>query len=624
MFIPFRQYSTFSILKAIGQPEDIVSEFAKYEYPAAAITEINNVFSAVKFFEACKKAKIKPILGCDLTVTHNGKRNNILCHAKNLKGWQVLIKAISEASLLEDDYIPLERLAEISNKNILVGLGSLYSEIGTNIFKEGKYDESFINQNYEEVRTFVSPDWKKDTLSTFNQYQDLFGKENVIAEICNTERTFIPATEITSKIVKSLLGEIGCKAIYTSKSHYPTKQEAENHRILLASALKTTILDFNKEAKRQGEYSLIPFYKTSNAHIPSPLEIKQTYSEEELKSNLEVFKLIEEYNILSGPLLPDFPIPETSENKDAKSYLRELCLQGWYKKIDKKIPKDKHSIYADRMKYELQVINDANLANYFLIEQDICCWAKQRMMVGPGRGSSAGSLVAYVLDITEVDPIRFGLLFERFYNAGRNSPGKVSLPDIDIDFPIEYVDLVNNHVTEKYGANRVAGITTFGKLKGKSALKEVLRVKQRCSFSEMNMITSFIPDEGKISDKLKEMEEEEGESSIIKWALENSPKLAEWCKIDENGKLDGPFSIDFQQAIELEGCVKSHGKHAAGIIISRYNLVDSCPVLKDKDGHKAGFDMGDLEKIGHVKMDNLTVKVLDDLMLTQKLMRGEC
>lgn len=236
--------------------------------------------------------------------------------------------------------------------------------------------------------------------------------------------------------------------------------------------------------------------------------------------------------------------------------------------------------------------------------------------------SAAGSIVAYLTNITEVDPIEYGLLFERFYNAGRNSPGKISYPDIDSDFPIEKREDVKKFIIERWGQDRVGNITTFGKLKGKAALKEVLRIKQRCSHAEMNKITSFIPDEGKISDKLREMEEEEGESSIIKWALENSNSFNEWVKI-KDGKLEGPFSIDFNQAIQLEGCVKSHGTHAGGVVIGRYPLVENCPLLHDGDKRKVGFDMGDCEKIGHLKMDILGVKAIDDVALTSSLINGE-
>lgn len=236
--------------------------------------------------------------------------------------------------------------------------------------------------------------------------------------------------------------------------------------------------------------------------------------------------------------------------------------------------------------------------------------------------SAGGSMVAYLTDITTIDPIPQGLMFERFYNEGRNSPGNISLPDIDSDFPVERREDVKKQIVERWGQDRVGNITTFGTLKGKNALKEVLRIKQRCSFTEMNKITSFIPDEGKISDKLKEMEEQEGESSIIKWALENSNSFNEWVKI-KDGKLEGAFSLDFGQAIELEGCIKSHGTHAGGVVIGKYPLVEICPLLRDGDKYKIAYDMGDAEKIGLVKMDILGVKAIDDVMLTCSLINGE-
>lgn len=386
MFIPFRQYSTFSLLKAIGQPEDIISSFANYQYPAASLTELNNVFSAVKLFSACKSNKIRPILGTDLKIKDSqGKRYNILCHAKNLNGWKGILKAISKAS--EPDYeegITLEMAAEFFNGNVLVSTGSLYSELGLNVFTE--YEKHLCGISYDQSKALVNPDWKKNTLLLFNSYKELFGKENVIAEICLSEKDYIPATEIISKIVKSLLKEIGCKAIYTTNSHYTNKQDAEIHRILLSSSLKTTLVDFESEAKKTGNYNLLPFYKTSKAYVLSPDEIKALYNETELKSNFEVLDLIEKFDILSNPQLPPYPIPTDSKSKDSNAYLRELCLKGWNEKIKKVIPEKDHGRYADRVKYELGVISEANLSDYFLIVQDIMNWARARFLCGPARG----------------------------------------------------------------------------------------------------------------------------------------------------------------------------------------------------------------------------------------------
>ncbi len=214
-------------------------------------------------------------------------------------------------------------------------------------------------------------------------------------------------------------------------------------------------------------------------------------------------------------------------------------------------------------------------------------------LAGPGRGSAAGCLVSYLLGITDVDPIEHGLLFERFYNEGRNTEDYVSLPDVDMDVPAEHRDEVIAMIKEKYGEENVSQMITFGRLQGRAALKEVLRINDAVSFSEMNAITDSIPDESKISDQLELMEDK----SIIRWSLENEPeKLKNWCYYSEDGKLDGPLAGLFEQAIRIEGTNKSQGKHPAGVIISKHKLSDVCPMIQDKSGDKiAGFDMGDLE-----------------------------
>ena len=217
-----------------------------------------------------------------------------------------------------------------------------------------------------------------------------------------------------------------------------------------------------------------------------------------------------------------------------------------------------------------------------------------------------------MIGITEVDPIEFDLLFERFYNEGRNTEDHVSLPDIDMDVPAEHRDEVIDYIKEKYGVDKVSQMVTFGKLQGRAAIKEVLRINDAVSFSEMNAITDSIPDEARISDQLELMEDK----SIIKWALENeSEALKNWCYYDSDGNLDGPLSNYFEQAIKIEGTNKSQGKHAAGVIISKHPLAEVCPMVKDKNGKMiAALEMNDLEAMGHVKFDVLGIDLLSKIM----------
>lgn len=226
--------------------------------------------------------------------------------------------------------------------------------------------------------------------------------------------------------------------------------------------------------------------------------------------------------------------------------------------------------------------------------------------------SAAGCLVSYLIGITQVDPIEHGLIFERFYNEGRNTDGNISLPDIDVDVPAEYRDDIIDYIKEKYGRDNVSQMITFGRLQGRAALKEVLRISDVVSFAEMNEITKNVPNEAEISDQLELTEDK----SIINWALDNEPELLKnWCMKNESGHLEGPLADIFKTAINIEGTNKSQGKHAAGVIISDNILKNVCPMVEDKNKQMiAAFEMNDLEVQGHVKFDILGIDLLSKVM----------
>lgn len=231
--------------------------------------------------------------------------------------------------------------------------------------------------------------------------------------------------------------------------------------------------------------------------------------------------------------------------------------------------------------------------------------------------SAAGCLVSYLIGITSINPLKYNLIFERFYSAGRNTKERVSLPDIDVDVPILKREQVVEYIKNKYGHANVSQMITFNTMKGRGALKDVLRVYGNITFDEMNKITKHIPDEAKISDELQEMKEETGESSIIRWSLEhNAEELKEWCYIDDNGELQGPLAKRFEQAIRLEGTKTNQSKHAAGIAMSSVALQEICPMIHDgkSDQSIAGMEMQDLEAIGVIKFDILGIALLDKVM----------
>jgi DNA polymerase-3 subunit alpha len=294
-------------------------------------------------------------------------------------------------------------------------------------------------------------------------------------------------------------------------------------------------------------------------------------------------------------------------------------------KIQNKIPKEDQAIYVERVKKELDILEATNLASYFLIIRDIVSYVKSKnCLPGPGRGSAAGCLVSYLIGITGIDPIKYDLIFERFYNTGRNTSTNTSMPDIDVDVPIEHREDIINYIKNKYGHDKVSQMITFNTLKGRGALKEVLRIYGNISFEEMNRITKHIPDEAKIADELQEMKDEDGEASIIKWALENNgAKLKEWCYIGDDKTLCGPLAKRFEQAIRLEGSKYNQSKHAAGIAISNKSLSTICPMIWDSKTEQsiAGFEMADLESIGVIKFDILGIALLDKIMCVRDILK---
>jgi DNA polymerase-3 subunit alpha len=407
-----------------------------------------------------------------------------------------------------------------------------------------------------------------------------------------------------------------------TKTFYTNKEQAQLHRILLCSKMKTTLPDIKKKGLPKDQEALFKFFDSNDFYLKNKLEISKTIVDDPRIDDFEeIFNKCQNYNILNQPMLPTFQTPSGETEKD---YLRTLARHGWKDLLgDTVTSQEERQVYGDRFRKEYDVIEKANLFGYFLIVWDILNWCRQQgWMVGPGRGSAAGCLISYLIGITQIDPIEFDLLFERFYNSGRNTEDHISLPDIDMDVPGEKRDEIIAYLKDKYGHNNVSQMLTFGRLQGRSAMKEVLRINNACGFGEMNEITKYIPDEAAISDQLAEMDEED--RSIIRWALlNNADDLRDYCYIDENGELKGEYSEYFQQAIDLEGTFKTQGKHAAGVVISKEPLYTVCPMVNQKSGKEkiAGLEMADLEALGHVKFDVLGLNLLDKLMYIEELIK---
>jgi DNA polymerase-3 subunit alpha len=618
-YIPLHCHSTYSLLDGLSQPKNIAQRCFDIGARACALTDHGNIAGAVKFYTEMKNSGIKPILGCEIYLcdqdpsikdTSNRNLTHFLLLAKNLKGWKNLIRLVSESNRPDFYYhkprLNLETLASFCDGNLIGMCGHLGSLLADKILPENK----------------PSRDWLSIGTENIGQLKTIFGKDNLFLEAQLMDVNNTPVQKDLTDMIRELGKKTNTKIVCTPDAHYCEKSDAVDQRILLCNNLKTTLPEISRKISNNEEVPLSCFFTSDNFHILSQEEIASLHTEEEIENTNLVAEMCEEYDILNNPLLPPFPCPN---GLSPDEYLRHLCRGGWKTKIANNVSENNQPEYIDRIKYELDVLQGAGLSSYFLIVQDIVNYVrKNNWLPGPGRGSAAGCLVSYLVGITSIDPIKYSLMFDRFYNAGRNSKDHISMPDIDVDVPINKREDIIEYIKNQYGKDKVSQMITFNTIKGRGALKDVLRVYGNISFEEMNKITKSIPDEAKIADELQEMKEETGEASIIRWALENSPdKLKEWCFLDGNGELQGPLAKRFEQAIRLEGTKSNQSKHAAGIAISSIPLSQSCPMVYDSKNDQmiAGMEMQDLEALGVIKFDILGIAYLDKIMCISDLLK---
>lgn len=617
-YSPLHCHSMFSLLDGLSKPASMAARCSQMGVGACALTDHGNIAGAVKFYTEMKAVGIKPILGCELYICDQHpnvkeKENRNLSHfivlAKNYKGWKSLIRLVSESNRADYFYhkprLSLDTLAEFITPDLIGITGHLGSTLSDSLLDN----------------LSPKPDWEQKGLLLLGKLKAMFGK-NLFLESQLMDQDNLPVQVNLTGMVKDLASKTKTQVICTPDAHYCYKTDAIDQRILLCNNLKTTFSDISRKISNDEDVPMGCFFTSDNYHIPSPEEMVEIHTESEIQNTNLVVDMIEDYEILHRPQLPPFSCPEQYTQDE---YLRELCRGGWKEKIASHIPKDNQQPYLDRIKYELDVLQGAGLSSYFLIVQDIVQHVRQNnWLPGPGRGSAAGCLVSYLIGITSIDPIRYNLFFDRFYNSGRNTKDRISMPDIDVDVPINKREAIIEYIKQKYGSDKVSQMVTFNTVKGRGALKDVLRVYGNVSFEEMNNITKFIPDESKIADELQQMKEETGESSIIQWTLENHPeKLKEWCFISDEGVLEGPLAKRFEQAIRLEGTKSNQSKHAAGIAISAEPLNTSCPMIYDSKNNQAiaGMEMQDLESLGIIKFDILGVAMLDKIMAIQELLQ---
>lgn len=654
-FVPLHVHSHYSLLNGLSRTTSIAERCAELKYGACALTDHGNIAGTISFVKALddvchcghqktihqdkKKCtfkgcpcvehtpyKVKPILGSEFNLctppfsAEKIRRTIIL--SKNLAGWKGLIKATSQANLPKNAVegktpsITIDGLSEYCADNWICIGGYMDSDLSECLFMD--INAVYRSKSYDDAKALIHTDWKKRIIECAGKYLEIFGKENFYLGVHLLDAKRFPATEILSKTMRWLGKKLSIPCVAITNSHFSNKNDAADQRILLCIKNKKTLKKIHADGDLN-ENDVVCHFRSNNYHIPSLEELQEIHEPEEIANTLRIAEKCESYKVLGKPQMPDFVCPNGLTSDD---YLKKLCARGWKNKIDNVISDSEKDTYKQRIKHELDVICGAGLSPYFLVVQDYCNWARrQGWLLGPGRGSGAGCLISYLIGITSVNPIPANLIFERFYNAGRNTADRIAFPDIDSDFPKFKRPHVIAYIKKKYGEDKVSQMITFTTLKGRSALTEVLSVHETMPFADIKKISKLIPQDASISDHLQNMREARGEASTIRWALENIPEsLRDWCFINENDEFDGQYAKLFEQAVRIEGLKKNPGKHASGIIISKEPLAEVCPMWYDtKDGNAvAGMEMGDLEASGHTKFDILGVSMFDKAMFVQE------
>ena len=608
MYVPLHTHSDASLLDGLSRVDDIVSRAKEIGAPAIAITDHYRVGNLISLYDKAKKAGIKPILGCeigiceqDATVKNEGNRKlmHLVIWAHDNQGWENLLKIITESNNKDHFYynprLNLERLVGLTD-GIIGSSACIVGVIARKLFTKEGFGEATEAKDVEFVKRRLEPDWLEIGIRETKRCVDIFGEGNFYLEAQNSGMI---AQTVVRDCMREISKETGVPVIPTDDSHFPRQNDFYAHEALITIQTRDT-LDRRREKVQAGESVL--FNDNSQYYIHSHEDMTaKGFTEEEIANTVKIADRCNVEIELDKPCLPKFSIPkdfDRNENASIKKisndndkYLYYLCQKGFMDRgIDKLENKEE---YIDRLLKEFKIISDYKLSDYFLVVSDYTRWAReQKIMTGAGRGSAGGSLLCYLVGITNIDPIKYELIFERFLNEGRLSKERVKLPDIDIDFDAERRDEVAEYIKETYGADKVAKICTFGSLKAKAALKDVFRISGHPA-SISNSITKGFPD-----DELK------GDDYTLEKAIEFSQDIARMAS--------GEYKKEFLLAQKLEGIKKSQGTHAAGVIIMDQPITNKIPLVWDAKGkcYITGFEMNDCEKCGGAKVDLLGLKLL--------------
>ncbi len=553
--------------------KNLVKQVQKQGMPAVALTDHGNMFGAISFYKAAKEVGVKAILGAELEVMVGSHGHHLPLLAASEEGYKNLVWLVSRGYVEPDPAgvpgVPCVSLGDLEGrtKGLIALTGCMGGMVAQRVLEEGV----------------------EAGAKTLGTLKELFEPSSLYVEL---QDHGLPEQPVLKSILVDLAKRFGLPVVATNDVHYGAREDAEAH--LYLSCIKSG--RSYEEAKERGHDSREMYLKTGDemaklfADVPGALSNTLAVAEKcQLKLNL------------GHAMLPSFRVPE---GMDEPAYFRHVSIEGLERRFREFAEVSKavdHDAYRKRLAMEMDVICAMKFPGYFLIVWDFIRYAKENdVPVGPGRGSGAGSLVAYSLRITDLDPIPYNLLFERFLN-----PERVSMPDFDVDFCMDRRDRVIQYVQQKYGETSVGQIATFAELKAKSVIKDVARSLQMSPI-EAQQIASLIPNKTP------------AETYTITESLEIEPKLK--ARFETEPKVKELLT----QAIKLEGLTRHAGKHAAGIVISEGPLWDHVPVFKDgkTEGFITQYYKDDVEQAGLVKFDFLGLKTLTVIDIAQRLIRS--
>jgi DNA polymerase-3 subunit alpha len=566
-FVHLHLHTEFSLLDGANRIDELLDRAQDYQMPAVAMTDHGNLFGAMKFYKAARARGINPILGCEAYIapasrfdrSTQGRQtaaHHLTLLATNYQGYQNLSRLISKAYLEGFYYRPRidkELLAEHAD-GLIALTGCLKGEVNGHIL------QGDLHQAMEAADT----------------YRQILGPDNVYLELMWHG---VPGQQEANQHLIAFGRDMGMPLVATNDCHYLRRDDAMPHDVLLCIGTGKSVNDPNRMRYSQHEF----YFKNAD-------EMYQVFAEvpEACRNTLAIAERCDVHLPFDQPLLPRYQ-PPAGLSLDA--YLEQVAREGLEARLQRLRQRggqalaDKEALYWQRLEKELEIIRATGYSGYFLIVWDFIRYARQQdIPVGPGRGSAAGSLVAYALRITDIDPLEYNLLFERFLN-----PERVTMPDIDIDFCMERRDEVIHYVTEKYGRDNVAQIITFGTMLAKGVLRDVGRAYDM-PYSEVDRIAKLVPNRLNVS---------------LDDALQEEPRLQELQGSDPQvGRL-------IETARRLEGLTRHASVHAAGVVISPQPLIDFVPLYKGVKGEVVTqYAMDDAEGMGLLKMDFLGLRTL--------------